>query len=175
MMRALVLIPLLFISMRSRAQSDFVRSYDKENGSLVFKGQVNFDTLKTEASFEWLKKGAEAYSPDKETLRFLQEKLPAFDLVIFMGTWCEDSHVLLPKLYKTLQSANYPLSQCNMYGVDRAKTTKYVEHQLYQIAFVPTIILTKKNQEIGRIVENVKQSIEADLADLIRNDKTSKP
>lgn len=174
-MRALVLITLLFISMTVTAQSDFDRSYDKENGLLVFKGQVTFDTLKTEPAFEWLNKGAEAYSPDKETLRLLQEKLPAYDLVVFMGTWCEDSHVLLPKLYKTLQAANYPLSQCKMYGVDRAKTTKYVEHRLYQIAFVPTIILTYKNQEIGRIVENVKQSIETDLADLIRNDKTTKP
>lgn len=58
-----------------------------------------------------------------------------------------------------------------MYGVDRAKTTKYVENKLYKIELVPTIILFKKNAEVGRIVESPKKNIEDDLVDMIKKDK----
>lgn len=170
-MKILFFTILMFASMNVRAQSDYDRSTDKENGSAVFKGQITFDDLLKGASFSWLEKGAADYTPDKEAVAYLQKELPNYEVVIFIGTWCDDSKMLVPKLYKTLQAANYPMRRYSMYGVDRAKTSKYVENKLYKIEFVPTIILFKKNNEVGRIVENVKKSIEQDLADIIRNDK----
>lgn len=170
-MKSLFFTTLMFASMNVIAQSDYDRSTDKENGSVVFKGQITFDDLLKEPSFSWLEKGTNDYTPDKEVIAYLQKELPNYEVVIFIGTWCDDSKMLVPKLYKTLQAANYPMRRYSMYGVDRAKTTKYVENKLYKIELVPTIILFKKNNEVGRIIESVKKSIEQDLADIIKNDR----
>lgn len=153
------------------SQSDYERSTDTENGSVVFKGQITYDDLLKEPGFSWLKKGADNYAPDKESIAYLQKELPGYEIIVFLGTWCEDSQNLIPKLYKTLQAAGYPMRRYSMYGVDRAKTAKYVEHKLYKIERVPTIILFKKNNEVGRIVESTKKNIEEDLAEIIKTDK----
>lgn len=169
-MKYYLFLALLLISMNATAQSDFDRSIDSENNAVVFKGQLVFDDLSKEASFDWFAKNATAYHPQKEAIAFLKKELAAYELVIFLGTWCDDSHQLIPKLYATLQAAQYPTSQYKMYGVDRAKTTKYIEHQLYQITFVPTILVYKNNQEVGRIVEATRMSIEEDLAAILQKD-----
>jgi len=57
-----------------------------------------------------------------------------------------------------------------MFGVDRDKQAKYVEHKIYKIKDVPTVIVFKDHLEIGRITETVKKSVEADLANIIRPD-----
>ncbi len=145
------------------AQSDFDKSTDKDNGSIIFKGQFGFDELETEPSFAWWSSGVKQYHPDTAIIKKLSAALPAFEIVVVMGTWCEDSQNLVPKLYKTLLEANYPLENLKLYGVDRSKQTKYIEGKLYKIERVPTIILYKNHVETGRIVESVKASIEADL------------
>jgi hypothetical protein len=57
-----------------------------------------------------------------------------------------------------------------MYGVDRNKATKFVEHKLYKIENVPTIMLFRANQEVGRITENLKKSVESDISQIIYDD-----
>jgi len=171
-MRKLFFPALLLISMNTFAQSDYDRSTDKENNEVVFKGQLTFEDLQKEPSFEWFKEGATNYTPDKEAIAYLKKELPEYEVIVFLGTWCDDSHVEVPRLYKILTTANYPMRKYSLYGVDRAKTSKYVENKLYKIEQVPTIILVRKNNEAGRIVEHPKKSIEQDLVEIIKRDKS---
>jgi thiol-disulfide isomerase/thioredoxin len=172
-MKNLFIVFLLLFSTNAWAQSDYDRSTDKENGSLVFRGQMTFDDLLKEKSFSWLESGAAEYAPNSEALEYLKKEVGGYEIVIFAGTWCDDSKLWLPRLYKVMQAANYPMRRYSMYGVDRAKTSKYVENKLYKIELVPTIILLKKNKEVGRIVETPKKTIEQDLADFIKRDKAA--
>lgn len=156
------------ISTQGFAQSDFDRSVDPESGSLVFKGQVDLNDLKKEESFSWLSKGADSYIPDSAGLDYLKKNLPAYNVIVFMGTWCEDTHLMLPRLLKTLQLISYPMDKLKIYGVDRNKETKYVEHKLYRIDRVPTILVFKSHTEIGRITEVVQKSVENDLEEILK-------
>jgi hypothetical protein len=88
-----------------------------------------------------------------------------------MGTWCSDTKDLLPKLHKSLVQTGYPMEQLKMYGVDRAKEAKYVEHKLYNAERVPTIVLVRNNMEVGRIVESPTGTIEQNLAAIIRKNR----
>ncbi len=106
-------------------------------------------------------------SPKKNQPNYLRDHLKDYTIVIFMGTWCDDSHNIIPKLEKTLKEIDYPLSGVTMYGVDRAKTTKNGENKTYNISRVPTIILFKGGKEAGRITETVLKSVEADLAAIL--------
>lgn len=158
------------ITVKSYAQSDFDRSIDKENSSVVFKGRFTFEDLVKEPSFSWFEAGIKTYKPDTTIISFLKKSLNHYKLIVVMGTWCDDSQNLIPKLYKTLTKSNFPLNNLLLYGVDRAKETKYIEHKLYNITLVPTIIVFRNNREIGRITETIQKSIEGDLKEIIEKD-----
>ncbi len=168
MYKLLSCIAVFLFSLQAAAQEKYTVSKDPENGAQVFKGPITFADLGSEPSFGWFGKGETAYTPDAATIGYLREKLPQYSIVTIMGTWCEDSQNLVPRLAKTLQEANFPLAQLRLYGVDRSKQTNGNEAQTYKLQLVPTIILLKDDREVGRIVETVKQSIEKDLAAIIR-------
>jgi hypothetical protein len=151
-------------------QYGFDVSKDKENGQVVYKGMITFADLKEQLSFSWLEKGANEYKPDTNQLKFLKANLPNYNITVFMGTWCDDSQNLIPKLYKVLQLTNYPMTKYMMYGIDRAKRSKDDEQKLYNIDKVPTVILYRNNREAGRITEFVQKSIEKDLKAIIEAD-----
>jgi len=155
--------------MSAFAQSDYDRISDA-NGNLIYKGECTINDLYKEPDFSWLGRGVDSYTPDSIAVKYLKKTLGQYNIVVVMGTWCEDSQNLVPKLYKTLVEASFPMSQYQMFGVDREKKTKNIEHELYKIKFVPTIIVRKGPQEIGRIVESVKKNIETDLMHIIQDD-----
>jgi hypothetical protein len=170
-MRNLLFALALTMSINAFAQVDYDRRTDKENGALVFKGVIDFNELLSEPAFVWFQKGADAYTPDAKVMEILDEHLPKYNMVVVLGTWCEDSQLLVPRLYKTLKTAQYPTEQVTLIGVDRAKEGKNGEHQQYSADRVPTIILYSEGVEVGRIVEVAQESIEKDLAKIIMRNK----
>lgn len=168
-MRGLLFILMMFITTSAVAQSDFLKSTDKENGAVVLQGAITVNDLKNEPSFSWLK-SADSYTPDAAAVSLLRDKLQDRQLVVFLGTWCEDSQNIIPRLLKTLSLAGYPADRIKIYGVDRNKQAKNKEKEEYTIDKVPTIIVYKDNAEQGRIVELPKKSVEKDLAEIVQAD-----
>jgi thiol-disulfide isomerase/thioredoxin len=156
------------MSLTSNAQKAYSTSKDEETGATIFKGPVTMADLQDEPTFTWLKKGDSTYQPDSTAIKYLKKELPAYTIVVLMGTWCDDSQYLIPKLGKTLTLAKFPMKQYVMYGVDRAKETGGIESQMYKVKRVPTIILYKDQREVGRIVESVTRNIETDIAQIIQ-------
>lgn len=167
-MKKILLVLILIMNINAEAQTQTYSTFkDSISGELIFNGRITFDELNKEQTFTWLKSSAVAYNPNDKAIGYLKTHIPYYTMVVFMGTWCGDSHYLIPRLEKVLQSINYPSSKLTMYGVDRAKTTKSGEEKKYDITLVPTIILFKNGKEVGRITESVKKSIEEDLALII--------
>jgi len=169
-MKKLLVMLMLMMSMNAMAQKTYKVSKDSTDGGLIFNGTITFNDLENEPSFIWLKNGKMEYRPDEKNLKLLQFYLPQYTMVVFLGTWCDDSHNLIPKLEKVLEYCRYPKTKLTMYGVDRDKTNIGGEYKKYGITNVPTIILFKDNTEVGRITETVKTSIEADLSAIIQQD-----
>lgn len=169
-MKHILLAILILTTTAAVAQvSDFNTSKDKETGWPIYKGQMQWSDLQTAKTMDWFSKGVKEYKPDSTADQYLKAHLKDYDLVIFMGTWCDDSHYLIPKVYKVLQQSGYPAEKILLYGVDRAKETKNgYENKLYAIKKVPTIIVMKNSIEIGRITESVKKSAEVDLVQIIK-------
>ncbi len=169
-MKAILLSALLLLGFAAGAQKKYDVSYDADS-SLIYNGPCTFGDLTNEKTFDWFIAGAAGYQPNAKAVAYLKKKLAGYDLMVFMGTWCEDSHNIVPKLYKVLQQIDYPMSQYTMFGVDRKKTTKNSEHLKYKITNVPTIIVLKNHEEIGRITESVDKSVEQDMVKILRKDK----
>jgi len=168
-MKQFFLAIIMLMSIHTYAQSDYDVIKDKDN-TVIFKGSCTFEDLNKESSFTWLKKGMDAYKPDSVKIAYLKKNLPKYQMIVFLGTWCDDSHFLIPRLEKVLKLSAYPMSQYMMYGMDRNKKAKNVEDKIYSIVNVPTIIVYKGNMELGRIVETAKKNIETDLVNIIKDD-----
>ncbi len=169
-MKIFLVLLAMVIGSHSFAQNSFDITKDKENGATVYRGQITFEDLHNQLSFTWLDKGVQEYKPDSNNVKFLQKTLAAYHLTVFMGTWCDDSQNLVPKLYRILQLAHYPMNQYMMYGVDRKKNSLAGEEKMYNITKVPTVILYKSNREVGRITESVHKSVEDDIQAIIEKD-----
>ena len=85
-------------------------------------------------------------------------------LLVFAGTWCSDTQNLLPKFYKSLDDAGIARERVKLYLLDEQKNSPEQLEKQYQVVSVPTFIVLQNGKELGRIVESVQQSIEADLA-----------
>lgn len=144
---------------------------DAQNKQLVFKGSFSITDLRNEPSFTWLQKGMDSYHPDTNAVNYLKQYIRNYDMKIFMGTWCEDSQDLIPRLFKTLLEMKQTLVTKRVIGLDRNKTTTedYMEMvRDSKVTLVPTIILYKDGKEAGRITETVNKSIEADLMAIVK-------
>src|SRR6185503_1269356 len=129
-MRYLFIIVLSMITMSTTAQNThrYTTTKDTVTDGLIFNGPITFADLNNEPSFDWLKSGYDEYTPDASQLAYLRTNLSKYRMVVFMGTWCDDSHFLIPKLEKLLQLTGYPMQQYIMYGTARGKKTIGREH-----------------------------------------------
>ena len=88
----------------------------------------------------------------KDAAIFAKHK-DSLQLVVFLGTWCEDSHVIIPKLFPFLDAAGFSNDRLTVIGVDRNKKTISHLSDAFNVINVPTVIVMKEGKELGRVVE----------------------
>ncbi|MCU0423255.1 MAG: hypothetical protein MUC81_10630 [Bacteroidia bacterium] len=143
----------LIISLTMHAQTDSTQ---------VLEGKLNRTQLE---HFSWFKKGYETYKPSTTILESLV-KMKSCSLVIVLGTWCSDSHELIPQLFKVMDMVG--IDKFEIIGVDRKKKCSSVDITPLNIEYVPVILVFQQKKYKGRIVETTKESIEADLLAILK-------
>lgn len=187
-MKQILLASILLMNMNAMAQiqpvketpvpvetlSDYEVQKDPENGQKVYRGIFSFKDLKKDSSFSWLQKGMDEYAPDPKAMKYLNEHLRSYDIRVFLGTWCSDSHEMIPKFYKVMQGIGFMPMDNLVIGMDRNKATRdryMAQVKNFRITRLPTIILINSaGMEAGRIVESVDKSIEEDMVKIIKKD-----
>ena len=127
-----------------------VLSYE---GKKMLKGVINRGLIENDTAFAWFKENMQYGQPDAAAVAAFQQHKADFTMIIFGGTWCEDTQNLLPRFYKLVDKSGYPESSITLVAVDRQKTTVNNLHTTYNITNVPTFIVLKAGKEIGRVVE----------------------
>lgn len=166
-MRILLLTWMLLAATVVAAQAPYQTYKDEKTGWLTMEGPLSITLLLNEPSFGWMRRGMADYQPDSVSISYLRKALPGCHLVLLLGTWCSDSHELVPRLARVLQLAGFPEDQMEVIGVNRKMKAPGQIRARYHLRKVPTLIISKNGYELGRIVEVVQQSIEQDLADLL--------
>jgi thiol-disulfide isomerase/thioredoxin len=169
-MKKVFFILLTMATVHLAAAQSYVREKDSKSGKPCLRGKVTFQEIEDESVNKWLYANANAYEPNDGAIRQLRSIHSPYRFVVFMGTWCSDTHELLPKFYKVLNQADIDLHAVEMYGVNRDKKSLELEHVVYKIERVPTIIVLHQNREVGRITESVSRSIEDDLVQIMAKD-----
>ena len=165
----LVMASVLFGNMATA--QDYIREKDAQTGHPLLRGQIEFADLLHESTCAWLGAGSALYKANTEAVENIQTLSGPYRYIIFMGTWCEDTQILIPQFYALMQQAGIPKSAVLMYGLNRAKKALNQEEVVFEVTRVPTIIVLEQNREIGRITETPSTSVEQDIADMMLKDK----
>ncbi len=88
-------------------------------------------------------------------------------LLIYAGSWCEDSESQLPIISKIFEKGGLKSSRYQLLGVDRDKRGFELEKLKFVVNTVPTVIVLLDGKEIGRIEEFPKKSWEQDILSII--------
>jgi len=159
MMRKLIpVLVLAFLSNIALAQNQYITLVERPNEK-TYKGIISQEVLLADSTFKWYAENLKGYSPNKAGLEGLQKNKDSVQLLVFMGTWCEDSHVIIPKFYSLLEAASFSKEKVTLIGVDRSKVTLSHLAEALNIKSVPTIIIMKNGKELGRVVEYGKYGL----------------
>lgn len=148
-------------------EEDVVETGVTKNPDKMLIGRITEKSLKEAPFAEWYDANFEAYQPKDDVIQSLGGLLPKVYIQIIMGTWCEDSHIYVPALYKILESASYNTSTIKMVAVDRDKIEPKQNLKGLDIELVPTFIFYKDGIELGRIIESPEKTLEEDILALI--------
>ena len=130
----------------------------------IITGTLPVDFMEQDWALIWQKNEKE-YVPNTGVLESLkQSNLKDIQIEIVLGTWCEDSEKLIPQFIHINNEVKIPVV---FIGVDKEKKCPLADCSNWNIQYVPTFIIQRNGKEIGRIIEQVKLSIEADLLDII--------
>lgn len=147
-----LLTVILSFMLSANAQSQYQVLPDKSGGKTL-KGILSRELLMSDTSFSWFAENQKGYSPNKDALEGLKKYADSVQLLVFMGTWCEDSHFIIPKLFSLADAAGFKSSNITLVGVDRDKKTLSHLSEALNVTKVPTIIVMRNGKEEGRVVE----------------------
>lgn len=106
--------------------------------------------------------------PDAEAAQQLPGALIGHQVTVFLGTWCSDSRRELPRLWRALDEAGaVQPTEIRYIGVDRDKVEPRELVAGSDLRLVPTLVVSRNDREMGRIVESSPAGIERDLLDLL--------
>lgn len=140
-------------------------------GEPILLGPINLEGLGKEPYREWFTKEYNEYRPDVITLDGIKNEVKNSEVLIFMGTWCEDTQRELPRFFKILEHVGYRFNRVDMIAVDdhpdRYKQSPQREDETWNIETIPTFILLQDGKEIGRIAEYPEDTLERDLKKML--------
>ena len=105
-----------------------------------------------------------SYTPDSAAMAELKKLVKKEKIKIVFGSWCGDSKVNVPHFFKILDELQFPGKSVEIIAVDGHKKAENNLLNGLDITRVPTfIVFDKKGNEMGRITEGPKTTLEGDL------------
>ena len=175
-MKRTVIFLFCLITISSQAQV-LNRVVTDDKGQKKLLGKTTKEGLQLAPFKDWYTKHYDAYLENTNVIDAIKSELNSSSIKVFFGSWCGDSKRELPRFYKVLDEANFPMDQLDLIAVDRTasayKQAPNGEEKGLNIHRVPTFILYKDGEEVNRIVERPKESIERDLYNILITKKYS--
>ena len=67
-----------------------------KDGSKMLVGRSDKNTLFNDKAFAWFRQGYDKYKPDVNAVKVISQQASSLHIEVFGGTWCSDTHDLLP-------------------------------------------------------------------------------
>lgn len=93
-------------------------------GEQILVGKVNWEGFTNPPFSDWFAPTYLDYVVDTASLELIKSTSKKFDILMFMGTWCTDSQVEVPKFYKILDHLNYDLDNLTVIALEKLEDGK---------------------------------------------------
>jgi thiol-disulfide isomerase/thioredoxin len=165
---ALLITVLFAVPSFSQAQYEILKD-ENHPEQHILRGIINKYLVQNDTSYAgWYSSSFKIYQPDTAILSAFEKNKSKVQLIVFGGTWCEDTQFILPKFFKIQEMSGLPDDRITFFGVNRKKKSLAAIADAFNIINVPTIIVMKEGKEIGRIVEYGKTGKwDKELADIL--------
>lgn len=166
-LRSVVLLPVLLLLIPSSAcaaggEEAEASASDEE----VLTGRVTREEIEA-AHPEWVGATVDA-EIDEEAATALAGVEPGAEVTVFLGTWCSDSRREVPRFWRALdQVAGLVPFEVGYVAVDRSKEEPAELVAGQALRYVPTFVVRRGGDEVGRVVESAPNGIETDLLTLL--------
>ena len=147
------LVIALLVSQLLFSQVQYEISKDPQNGQKTLRGILSRELLQNDTAFSWMHSNISWYKPNAECVTNLTAQKDSIQLLVFIGTWCEDSQIILPQLLKMLDQIKFAADHLTIIGIDRKKQTLGSLTNALGVTKAPTIMVMKNGKELGRVEE----------------------
>jgi hypothetical protein len=127
--------------------------------------------LKNIKEYSWYAPSFNEYIVDQNVIDSLKPYADDIKIMAIIGTWCSDSKEHIPALFKIIEQADIQTDQIELIGVDRKKHCPFPNITELNIEYVPTLFIFYKGKLVGKIIETPTHSIEADMLELLMENK----
>lgn len=160
-----IALPLLFVSLSfpklAQAQNSFQNRYTMMTGSINPDSLVSKNRVLREKKVFHKKR---INSDDVELVKLVDKPTR---IMVFLGTWCPDSQRNVPPFMNLIESAANTNIEVEYIGVDLRKVDPDGLVNTYGVTRVPTFIVMRDGQEVGRLVERPTNTVEKDIIQIL--------
>lgn len=166
------LVLAFFIQINISMCAQDINSSKKEviNGREIIYGETNIEQIFFD--YPTWKRVYDRWDPDPEItsdILEIKDQLGEVELEIYLGTWCPDSKREVSRYYKLMDEAEFrDIVLAKLLALDTRKQLEGAPIEEKNIRRVPTFIFSRDGQEIGRIVEYPKESLEEDVLEILK-------
>lgn len=154
----------------SFSQTPYTSTPDPQQpGGVILNGIISKYIFINDTAAFWYPESQKIFTPKREVVDAFAAAKGKFTFMVFGGSWCEDSHFVLPKFFMLQEQSGIPDKDISLIGVDREKHSLGNLTHVFNITNVPTIIVLKEGKEVGRVVEYGKTGQwAAELTELLK-------
>lgn len=135
-------------------------------GNEILVGRVSLDQMNYYTK-EWMQTEYDFYPLNTDLIENIKPLIQGKSIVLYMGTWCEDSRREVPGMIKILNASGFDISTIEIIAVDEDKRTPDGLEKNVDLLNIPTLLFFENGKEINRIVEFPVESLELDILSIL--------
>jgi thiol-disulfide isomerase/thioredoxin len=167
-MRQLILASLLIFGAycTNPQQVNQIR-FDEMAKQNILYGYATVEAFENELFSKWYSNEYVNYQVNGEIAEQIAPYTQGVTIKVVLGTWCGDSKREVPRFIKVLRHIDYNMENITIIGVDRHKVCPEANVNKGFVDYVPTFIIYRNNEEIGRIIERPIETLEKDILSIV--------
>jgi thiol-disulfide isomerase/thioredoxin len=131
------------------------------------KGWVPATIFLADPGHESFKDAYQKATVDSNLTGMIRGLCQGVDVIVFYGQWCGDSKRHVPRFMRVVEASGWEQGRIRYYALDRSKKSGDGLTERYSVELVPTFIFLRNNEELGRIVESPRSTLEGDMIQIL--------
>jgi thiol-disulfide isomerase/thioredoxin len=109
----------------------------------------------------------ESCLPDPGELEGLKDRIVGLNVKVFFGDWCPDCRAHMPAFLAAVLELGVDDFELEFIEMNRQMSDGLNKAAENNVMAIPTFIFFRGGEEIGRIIERPKESMEKDMAEIL--------